>query len=497
VQQLSGLDASFLTMETATTFGHVGGVSIFGAEGDGPPLRFEDVQRLIAERLHLLPPYRRRLVEVPLGLDRPYWIEDPDFDLDFHVREIGLPPPGNREQLADQVARIHGRPLDRTRPLWELYVIEGLAGGEVAMYTKTHHAAIDGVSGTELMSVMLDTTPEGTPIEPEATPPQGERVPTPFELLARSVGGAMVSPRRAMRIQRRMGRVGLMMARQQAGPWSRTGLETLGRVPVVGSLPIVRDFVGRRHDPDDGMLSRPGLPAPRTSFNRPVTAHRRWAFASLSFDDVKAIKTRFGYTVNDVVMAICAGALRRWLIERNELPTTPLLAMTPVSVRTDKSANTFGNQVSGMIAMLPTHEPDPRRRLELAHEAMRAAKEQHAALPANVLADFSQFTPPGLSALAARLSSRMRIADFANPPFNVTISNVPGPQHALYSGGARQRALYPVSIVTDGLGLNISLVSYDGGLHFGIVACRELVPGLWDLMDHHADSLAELRKLVD
>jgi WS/DGAT/MGAT family acyltransferase len=258
----------------------------------------------------------------------------------------------------------------------------------------------------------------------------------------------------------------------------------------------VRDRVGSQPDAD-GMLSRPGLPAPRTSFNRPITAHRRWAYASLPFDDVKAIKSHFGITINDVVMAICAGALRQWLQERQELPTTPLLAMTPVSVRNETNANTLGNQVSGMIAVLPTHEPDPRRRLELAHEAMRAAKEQHAALPANVLADFSQFTPPGLVALAARLSSRLRIADFANPPFNVTISNVPGPQHPLYFGGVRQLALHPVSIVTDGLGLNITVVSYDGGLHFGIVACRELVPDLWGLMDHHADALAELRKLVD
>jgi hypothetical protein len=166
-------------------------------------------------------------------------------------------------------------------------------------------------------------------------------------------------------------------------------------------------------------------------------------------------------------------------------------------VRNDTTVNTLGNQVSGMIAVLPTHEPDPLRRLELAHEAMRAAKEQHAALPANVLADFTQFTPPGLTALAARLSSRMRIADYANPPFNVTISNVPGPQYPLYCGGVRQVALHPVSIVTDGLGLNISLVSYDGRLHFGIVACRELVPDLWSLMDHHVEALVELRKLVD
>jgi WS/DGAT/MGAT family acyltransferase len=497
MQQLSGLDASFLTMETSTTFGHVGGVSIFEPDRSGRTIEFEHVRQLIAERLPLLPPYTKRLVEVPLGLDRPYWIEDPDFDLDFHVREIGLPPPGTREQLADQVARIHSRPLDRSRPLWEMYFIDGLEGGAVALYTKTHHAAIDGVSGTELMTVMLDTSPEGSDLEIPTEARKVEMPPTPMQLLSRSVSSAMVSPRRAMRMQRNLARAGMVLARQQGAPWAGTAREAISRVPVVNSLPIVRDMVAVEPGRRDQMLSRPGLPAPRTSFNRQITPHRRWAFASVPFDDVKVIKTRFGTTVNDVVMAVSAGALRRWLMDRQELPTTPLLAMTPVSVRTEGEKGTYGNRVSGMVAVLPTTEADPRRRLELAHEAMKIAKEQHAALPADVLTDITQFSPPGLTALGARLASRTRIADLANPPFNVTISNVPGPQHPLYCAGAKQTALHPVSIVTDGLGLNISLVSYDGRIHFGIVACRELVPDLWDLMDYHADALAELRKVAD
>ena len=497
MQQLSGLDASFLSMETATTFGHVGGVTIFEPDASGHNIEFEQVRHLIAERLPLLPPYTKRLVEVPFGLDRPWWIEDPDFDLEFHVREIALPAPGNREQLAEQVARIHSRPLDRARPLWEMYFIEGLEGGAVALYTKTHHAAIDGVSGTELMTVMLDTSPKGSDIEVPSTPRQGETPPTPFELLGRSLSSAMVSPRRAMRMQRNLARAGMALARQQSGPWGTTARESLSRVPVIGDLPILRDVLAVEPRHRDQMLSRPGLPAPRTSFNRQITPHRRWAYASVPFDDVKVIKSRFGTTVNDVVMAVSAGALRRWLLDRQELPTTPLLAMTPVSVRTEDQKGTYGNRVSGMIAVLPTTEADPRRRLELAHEAMKIAKEQHAALPADVLTDITQFSPPGLTALGARLASRTRIADLANPPFNVTISNVPGPQHPLYCAGVRQTALYPVSIVTDGLGLNISLVSYDGQIHFGIVACRELVPDLWSLMDYHADALAELRKVAD
>jgi WS/DGAT/MGAT family acyltransferase len=494
--QLSGLDAGFLSMETPTTFGHVGGVSIFDpSDRPGGELTLEDVQRLIAERIHLLPPYRRRLVAVPFGIDRPYWIEDPDFDLDFHVRAIGLPSPGNREQLAEQVARIHARPLDRTRPLWELYLISGLEDGTVAMYTKTHHAAIDGVSGTELMSVMLDTTPGGQPIEPPSGPRRVEPVPSSLELLGRSLATAITSPRRALRMQRRMLRAGAVMTRQQGGPLALTAQEALGRVPVLADLPFVRDALGTPRDAP--VLGRPSLTGPRVSFNRPITPHRRWAYTTVPFADVRAIKQRYGVTVNDVMMAVSAGALRRFLADRHELPTTPLLAMTPVSVRTEETAGTYGNQVAGMIAVLPTHEADPLRRLELAHEAMKIAKEQYKALPAGMMADITQFTPPALAALASRLYSRMRIADLANPPFNVVISNVPGPQHPLYAAGARQIGLYPASIVMDGLGLNISLVSYDGGIHFGLLACRELVPDLWDLMDLHVDALAELRKLAD
>jgi WS/DGAT/MGAT family acyltransferase len=268
-------------------------------------------------------------------------------------------------------------------------------------------------------------------------------------------------------------------------------------MPFVSDLPFIRDAVAVEPTHRERMLSRPGLPAPRTSFNRQITPHRRFAFASMPFDDVKVVKARFDTTVNDVVMAVSAGALRRWLLDRQELPTTPLLAMTPVSVRTDAEKGSYGNRVSGMIAALPTTEPDPVRRLELAHEAMRIAKEQHAALPADVLTDITQFSPPGLTALGARRASRVGVADLANPPFNVTISNVPGPQHPLYCAGFRQAALHPVSIVTDGLGLNISLVSYGGRIHFGLIACRELIPDLWALMDHHADALAELRKAAE
>ena len=292
----------------------------------------------------------------------------------------------------------------------------------------------------------------------------------------------------------------MTMARQQGGSWVNTSQEALSRVPPLNTLPFVRDLVAPRRRAEEEVLSRPNLSAPRTSFNRPITAHRRVAFGSVPFGDIKVVKSRFGMTVNDVVMAVCAGGLRQWLTDHHELPTSPLLAMTPVSIRADDRGGAgdqvAGNQVSGMIAALPTNEADPRRRLQLAHEAMKIAKEQHKAMPANLLADLANFSPPGLAALAARTLSRFRVADLTNPPYNVTISNVPGPQQPLYLAGHKQTAMYPVSIVTDGLGLNITVVSYDGQLHFGLIACRELVPDLWALMDHLVTSVAELRALA-
>lgn len=478
MQQLTGLDTSFLNMETPTTYGHVSGLAIFDPSTAPGPVTFEDVRQLIEDRLHLLAPFRRRLVEVPFGIDHPYWIEDPDFDLDFHVRHIGLPPPGDARQLGEQVSRIVARPLDRTRPLWELYVIEGLEGGHTAQLTKIHHCAIDGVSGAEILTTLLDISPEPRKVDPPRRAWRPEPVPTQIEMLARGLWGISGTPRKAIRVGRQAVR----------------HLPALARSLGIGDLPgsgLIDSVLGRRADP---MLSQATTPAPRTPINREITPHRRFAFGSLSLDDVKEIKKQLGVTVNDVVMAICAGALRRYLDERRELPADPLIAMVPVSIRTESQKGSFGNQVSAMTASLHTHIADPLQRLHAIHDSMKIAKEQHQALPATLLQDFAQFAPPAVAARAARVIARATVANWMDVPFNVVISNVPGPQFPIYGVGAKLVASYPVSAINDGVGLNITVQSYNGQLDFGLVACRELMPDLWDLMDGLRESLAELRE---
>jgi WS/DGAT/MGAT family acyltransferase len=273
-------------------------------------------------------------------------------------------------------------------------------------------------------------------------------------------------------------------------------LPALSRSLGFGALPgegLLDSVLGRKPDP---MLSQETNPTPHTLFNGEITPHRRFAFGSLSLDEVKEIKKQRGVTVNDVIMALCAGSLRRYLEERRELPPEPLVAMVPVSVRTEEQKGTFGNQVSSMTASLHTHVSDPLQRLDRIHESMSIAKEQHKALPATLLQDFAQFAPPAVAARAARVIARAAVANWMDVPFNVVISNVPGPQFPLYGCGAKLVANYPVSAINDGIGLNITVQSYNGSLDFGIIACRELVPDVWDLIDYLGDSLQELKEAV-
>jgi WS/DGAT/MGAT family acyltransferase len=478
MRQLTGLDAAFLAMETRTVYGHVGSVCVLDPANSPEPFSYERFLRLIESRLPLVPPFRRRLVEVPLGLDQPYWIEDGDFDIEFHVRELALPAPGDDRQLAEQAARLHARPLDRSRPLWEIYLIWGLQGGRVAIYTKVHHAAIDGISGNDVLAAMLDLSPHGRP--PAEPQPEGaeravpvERLPNALELLARSAVSLAEHPMRAVRLG-----AGLLRS-----------VPSLATNPMRPRLPLVDRLL--RPDGAAAVLSQPGFRAPPLPFNRPITQHRRWAFRTLPLSEVKQIKSATGCTVNDVVMALCAGALRRWLIDHDALPPGPLVAAVPVSVRTEEQQGTHGNQVSTMLAVLPTHLADPGQRLGVVHGAMRAAKEQHRALPATLLADVTQFAMPALAGQAARLSARLRLVERVNL-FNLIISNVPGPNVPLYYAGATLLACYPLSAISDGQGLNITVMSYRDQMFFGLIACRELVPDVDRLAGYVQDELAVL-----
>jgi diacylglycerol O-acyltransferase len=475
MQQLTGLDAAFLAMETPATYGHVGSICILDPSTAEVPLTLQAMTDLIESRLHLIPPFRRRLVEVPLGLDQPYWIEDPDFDIEYHVRELALPAPGDDQQLAEQAARLHARHIDRRRPLWELYLIHGLEGGRIAIYTKVHHAAIDGVSGNDILAALLDLSPDGRPPE-DSQPWSSESEPSSWEMLARSAVSLAGHPVRAARLSVALGR----------------SIPNLAGSPARPALPIIDRLFPRN---TTAVLSSPGLRAPATPFNKPIGPHRRWAFRSVPFADVKAVRTASGATVNDVVMALCAGALRRWLLEHDALPDGPLVAAVPVSVRTEEQQGTGGNRVSSIIAAIPTNLADPAERLTASHEAMRAAKEQHGALPADLLADVTQFAMPALAGQAARLSARLRLLERLNL-FNLIISNVPGPNVPLYYAGHRLVAYYPLSAITDGQGLNITVMSYGGQLHFGLIADRDLVPDLDAMAGYIADELDVLTAAV-
>lgn len=483
LRQLSGLDAQFLAIESRTHYGHVGGVVVLDPSSrESGALELEDVRALMAERIHELPVMRWKLVEVPLGLDRPYWIEDPDFDLEFHLRELALPPPGDEARLAEQVARIASRHLDRSRPLWELYLIQGLEGGRCAILTKMHHAVIDGMSGAEIMGVLFDLAPEGRDVAPPEDGGIAQAAePGSLEMLGRGLVGLPKQPWRAL------------TSLPSTLPYLDVAPSVFG-VPGAEAISRyasrARNAVARRADGE--IVERPRHRAPRTPFSGRISPHRRFGFGSISLTTVKEIKNRLGVKVNDVVVALCAGAVRRWLLAHDALPPEPLLAQIPVSVRTEEQAGTYGNRVSVMIVPIPTDEPDPLMRVERARDAMSAAKHRHNAMPAELLQDAASFIPPAINARAARVALQLGTRQRMRPLYNLVISNVPGPSFPLYLGGAQVEANYPVSVVTDGAGLNITVMSYRDSMDFGIVADREQVPDVWALIDALREDLEEI-----
>jgi len=479
MRQLTSLDAQFLAIESPRTFGHVGGFAVYDpSTAPGGTLTVDDIRDLVAERLHLLPPFHWRLVGVPLSLDNPYWIEDPDFDLDFHVRDSAVPPPGDDHQIAETVARIFARPLDRSRPLWELYLIHGLPMDQVAVLTKIHHAVIDGMSGAEIMGLLLDLEPTGREL-PEAGPPArlGDK-PSQWEMLGRGLMGLPRYPARLMR------------SLPATLPNIEEAPAVFGAIPGSGAVGGLARGV-QRVVRGNGRPDAASFTAPKTSFNGRISAHRRFVFGQMGLDAVKIVKNQHGATVNDVVVAICAGAVRRWLEAHDELPEEPLVAQIPVSVRTSEEMGTYGNKIQLMSVPLFTNEADPVERLRVTHEALADMKERHKALPAQLLQDANHFIPPAVFARAAQLTFRLSTG-VGRPAWNLVISNVPGPQFPLYMAGAKLIANYPVSVITDGMGLNITVMSYNGHMDFGIVADRDQMPDLWELMHWLHDELDAL-----
>jgi diacylglycerol O-acyltransferase len=462
MQRLSGLDASFLALETPSSHMHVASLGIFDPSDVEGGVTLDSVIDIYTGRLHLAPPFRRRLAHVPFGLHHPLWIEDPDFDIRNHIRHTAIPSPGGDQELSNLVGRLVALPLDRTRPLWEIWLIEGLADGNVGLLTKVHHSAIDGASGNELLVALLDLSPEVVEHVPE-TEWEPDRLPTDLELLGFAAGSLARQPLRVAKAMARTASAALDVRR-------------LGQESTVAVLPPAP------------------FAAPRTSFNTALTPRRSYAFTSLDLPTVKAVKSALGCTVNDVVLGLCAGALRTYLDRRGEVLDASLVAMVPVSVRSEDERDAMGNKVSSMLCSLATDVDDLSDRMHVIHDCMSEAKEQQKAIGADTLQEWAEFAAPAVAGRAARLYSRMKLADLHRPLFNVTISNVPGPPFPLYSAGARLVANYPVGPIIDGTGLNLTVMSYLDQLDFGLLACPDVFDDVWALAEDLNTALADLVK---
>ncbi len=461
--QLSGLDASFLYLETGRSFGHVSSILILDRPDDPTFDPYTEYRARMERAVGDYLPLRRRLVEVPFGLDHPYWAEDPDFDLDFHVRHVAVPPPGGSGELDSLIARSIGRPLDRNKPLWEAYVIEGLENNQFAIFTKMHHSTIDGAAGAMLTQQMFSDM--GTvDLRDEVPPlPKADPLPRPTDVLNKAMFDLARRPRRMLKWQR-----------QLAKELFRVGRSSENRAELAGTLPGV----------------------PRTPFNAAITPNRRFTWRAIPLSEVKAIKTALGCTVNDVVMAMCAGALRNYLIEQDALPDDPLVAMVPVSIRTGDEVDPWTNRVSSIFVTIPTDLENPEERIGAIGATMAEGKHRHDLLPADLIVEAASIAPGLIAHTAARIATNPRVANTGRTPANVTISNVPGPREPLSLGDAPVRHYVPVSTVVDGQGLNITVQSYCDTLDLGLVSCRELIPDLDRLAELHLEEFETLKSLA-
>ncbi|MDE3134656.1 MAG: wax ester/triacylglycerol synthase family O-acyltransferase [Acidobacteriota bacterium] len=456
-QRLSALDNSFLQLEGWATHMHVGACAVF--EGTAPA--YADLLATIEARLQLLPRYRQRLASVPLGQGRPVWVDDPQFRLPFHVRHTALPRPGSDEQLRRLAARIFSQALDRGRPLWELWLIEGVAGGRFALLSKTHHALVDGVSGLDIASVLFDTGPEPLPLR---APPQ-PWAPGPLPSAAQLLADALVE--RATRPAAVLDGLGELL-RGPRGPGA-----VLGRAgSALSGL---------------GALTWAGLdPAPRSPFNVPIGPHRRFTWVDASLAEFREVKRGLGTTLNDVVLAAVASALGRYM-RRHELETEALVlkALVPVSIRDPSERGVLGNRIAAMWAPLPVDAGDPLERVRVIARAMAGVKRSGQAVGAQALTELAGFASPNLVAQATRLQTRQRL-------FNLVVTNVPGPQTPLYILGRRLLAIYPMVPLAANTALGVAVLSYDGRLNFGLNADYDALGDVELLAADLREAIAEI-----
>jgi WS/DGAT/MGAT family acyltransferase len=462
MRRLSGEDAVFVYAETPSMPMHTLGTTILDPAGaPGGAFGFERIVATVASRLHLVPPFRQRLLEIPLGLGHPVLVDDPGFRIENHLHRIAVPAPGSLRELAEVVGDIAARPLDRSQPLWEMWVVEGLSGGRIALITKMHHCMIDGASGSSQMAQLMDL--EASPPPPQL--PRGRWSPPPLpsalELARLSLGSRFVSP-----------------------IW-------LGRLLLHTATGLRRRRRAQREIARGGPLPPVLQMPPTTRFNRAISTHRAVAYGSASLADVKRIKNAFGVTINDAVLAACALSVRRYLEARDDLPERPLICMVPVSLKSQQEKVEFSNKVSTLLVKLPTQLAEPEDVIEAVHGETADAKHVFAAIEEDLLSPWLQLVPPVLSALGARLYSDLGLADRQLTPINLIVSNMMGPPVPLYFGGARVEAVYPMGPVGEGIGLNLTVLSNMGRLDIGVLACRESVPDVWEIAEGFAQAVAE------
>lgn len=465
MQRLNGMDASFVYGETPSWHMHAGTLVVLDPSTAPRPFNVARLRQLIEARSGSLGPFLCRLVDVPFGLDRPALVNEPHLDLERHIRRVGVPAPGGPRELGALVGDLFAYKLERDRPLWEIWFIEGLEDGHVGLLVKVHHALLDGERGTRMYELLLDLTADAPLERPETPAVRGDRVPFGWEMALRALPRLATTPVRAARTAWHLGRSAVgVLSHLNAPEWADA------------TFPFQ---------------------APATSLNRPITPHRGFAFCSVPLQGVKAIKEAFSVTVNDVVLAICAGALRRYLADRGELPGRPLIAQIPVAVHVrdgEGSEMRWGNAVAVMGAKLATHLDDPAERLLAIHHSTRSAKLMHQELGEDLILDLADVAPPAVLAAGVRRYSRFRLSRFHPPIFNLIISNVQGPPVPLYVAGARLVANYPIGPLLDGGGLNITVISYFDHIDFGLVVCPEIVEDPWLLVDAVAAAFAELQK---
>jgi WS/DGAT/MGAT family acyltransferase len=458
LDRLTAVDASFLHQEGPTSHMHVGGLTVL----EGPPPDITDFVDGIRDRLHLVPRYRHKMAHTALDSGRPVWVDDPNFNLEYHVRHTALPAPGGEAELLRLVGRIFSQQLDRSRPLWELWIVEGLQDNRFALISKTHHALVDGISGVDLATVLFDLTPVPTPVANSGRPWQPHPEPGTAELVAAGLRGAV-----------------------------RAGIEVASR--AIDGVTHPERALGTLRDAAEGVgeVVWAGLnPAPPTPLNVEIGPHRRFIGVPNQLADFKLVKDTFGGTVNDVVLAVVTGALRQFLISRGvRTQGLELRALVPVSIRPEHQRHTLGNQLAAMRGPLPVYIDEPVQRLRVVKQAMDGLKEGKMAVGAEVLASVQNFAPPTVLAQASRINFSTRL-------FNLIVTNVPGPQFPLYAMGREMEQVFPIAFLPRNHALAVAIMSYNGQMNFGLLADYDAVPDLEYIAEGLQESLVDLVELA-